>query len=133
MMLHPDSCSLAWVMMQFLESGHISEVGANHQPADFVVTGFRSLDDVAHLIATVENSFDAPILGLCVLGLVRFRPDKAELLFAAVEPVSGIARCRQEIAALEAELRAGHKDRHGLRRALADWNFALRLQLTRQN
>jgi hypothetical protein len=43
-MQHPDRYSLARVMMQFLECGHISEVEANLHPARYVVTGFRSLD-----------------------------------------------------------------------------------------
>ena len=36
-------------------------------------------------------------------------------------------RCRREIAAIEAQLRAGHPDVEGLCRALADWCGELRL------
>jgi hypothetical protein len=36
-------------------------------------------------------------------------------------------RCRQEIAAIEAQLRAGHPDVQGLCRGLADWSAELRL------
>jgi hypothetical protein len=38
-----------------------------------------------------------------------------------------MARCRVEIAVLEAEIRAGHPDLEGLCRALADWWGELRL------
>jgi hypothetical protein len=38
-----------------------------------------------------------------------------------------MARCRQEIAAVEAQLRAGHPDVQGLCRALVDWSTELRL------
>lgn len=38
-----------------------------------------------------------------------------------------IARCNREIAAAEAELRAGHKDIQGLTRCLVDWHLELRL------
>jgi len=38
-----------------------------------------------------------------------------------------MARCRQEIAAVEDQLRAGHLDVHGLCLALADWSAELRL------
>lgn len=36
-------------------------------------------------------------------------------------------RCRQEIAAIEVQLRAGHPDVQGLCLALADWSAELRL------
>jgi hypothetical protein len=36
-------------------------------------------------------------------------------------------RCRLEIAAIEAQLLAGHPDVQGLCRALADWSAELRL------
>jgi hypothetical protein len=36
-------------------------------------------------------------------------------------------RCRQEIAAIEAQLRAGHPDVQGLCLALADWSAELRI------
>jgi hypothetical protein len=36
-------------------------------------------------------------------------------------------RCRREIAAVEAQLRAGHPDLEGLCLALADWSAELRL------
>ena len=36
-------------------------------------------------------------------------------------------RCRAEIAAIEAQLRAGHPDVEGLCRALADWYAEMRL------
>ena len=36
-------------------------------------------------------------------------------------------RCRREIAALEAELLAGHPDVEGLCLALADWSAELRI------
>jgi hypothetical protein len=36
-------------------------------------------------------------------------------------------RCREEIAALEAQLRAGHPDVQGLCVALADWHAEMRL------
>jgi len=36
-------------------------------------------------------------------------------------------RCRQEIAAIEAQIRAGHPDLQGLCLALADWGAELRL------
>jgi hypothetical protein len=38
-----------------------------------------------------------------------------------------IARCRAEIAAIEAQIRAGHPDLQGLCRGLADWSCELRL------
>jgi hypothetical protein len=38
-----------------------------------------------------------------------------------------IERCRREIAEIETELRAGHRDIHGLLLALADWHAELRL------
>ena len=38
-----------------------------------------------------------------------------------------IDRCRHEIAEIEAQLRAGHRDLHGLLLALADWHAELRL------
>ena len=38
-----------------------------------------------------------------------------------------MARCRQEIAAVEAEIRAGNPDLQGLCLALADWGAELRL------
>jgi hypothetical protein len=38
-----------------------------------------------------------------------------------------INRCRQEIAAIEAEIVAGHCDLPGLCLALADWSAELRL------
>jgi hypothetical protein len=37
-----------------------------------------------------------------------------------------IARARREIAAVEAELRAGNTDVHGLARGLVDWSCELR-------
>lgn len=37
-------------------------------------------------------------------------------------------RCRQEIAAIQAELRAGNPDVGGLLLALADWHAELRLR-----
>jgi hypothetical protein len=36
-------------------------------------------------------------------------------------------RCRQEIAAIEAQIRAGHPDMEGLCLALTDWSAELRL------
>ena len=38
-----------------------------------------------------------------------------------------VARCRREIAALEAEIRADNPDLEGLCLALADWSGELRL------
>jgi hypothetical protein len=38
-----------------------------------------------------------------------------------------IARCRAEISAVEAQIRAGHPDLQGLCLALADWSAELRL------
>jgi hypothetical protein len=38
-----------------------------------------------------------------------------------------VARCREEIAAVEAQIRAGHPDLQGLCLALADWSWELRL------
>lgn len=38
-----------------------------------------------------------------------------------------IERCRQEIAAIEAELLAGNRDIEGLLLALSDWNAELRI------
>jgi hypothetical protein len=38
-----------------------------------------------------------------------------------------MARCRQEIAAIEAQIRAGHPDLEGLCLALSDWCAELRL------
>jgi hypothetical protein len=38
-----------------------------------------------------------------------------------------IARCRREIAEIEASIRAGHPDVQGLCLALADWSEELRL------
>ena len=38
-------------------------------------------------------------------------------------------RCRREIAAIKAQLRAGHPDIEGLCRGLADWSGELRLLL----
>ena len=38
-----------------------------------------------------------------------------------------IDRCRREIAGIEAQLRAGHRDLQGLLLALADWHAELRL------
>jgi len=38
-----------------------------------------------------------------------------------------IERCRREIAGIEAELRSGHRDIHGLLLALSDWHAELRL------
>jgi hypothetical protein len=43
------------------------------------------------------------------------------------EPDIAIARCRREIASIEALLRAGHPDLQGLLRALVDWSAELRL------
>ena len=37
-----------------------------------------------------------------------------------------IARARREIAAIEAEVRAGNPDLHGLVRGLVDWSCELR-------
>jgi hypothetical protein len=36
-------------------------------------------------------------------------------------------RCRREIAAIEASIRAGHRDLQGLCLALSDWSAELRL------
>ena len=41
-------------------------------------------------------------------------------------------RCRQEIAAIEANIQAGHPDLQGLCLALADWSTELRLLLASQ-
>lgn len=41
-------------------------------------------------------------------------------------------RCRSEIAAAEAQIRAGHPDLQGLCLALADWSAELRLLRTAQ-
>ena len=41
--------------------------------------------------------------------------------------MTALAQCRREIAAIEAQLRAGHPDVEGLCRALADWSGELRL------
>jgi hypothetical protein len=38
-----------------------------------------------------------------------------------------IERCRREIAAIEAELRAGNRDIAGLCLALSDWSMELRI------
>ena len=38
-----------------------------------------------------------------------------------------IARCRREMATIEAQIRAGHPDLLGLCRSLLDWNAELRL------
>ena len=43
-----------------------------------------------------------------------------------------IERCRREIAAIEAEIRAGHRDLRGLCLALSDWWGELRLIETRR-
>ena len=40
-----------------------------------------------------------------------------------------VARCRREIAAIEAEIRAGNPDLVGLTLALSDWSAELRLLL----
>jgi hypothetical protein len=41
----------------------------------------------------------------------------------------GIEQCQREIAAIEAQLRAGHSDLQGLCLALADWSAELRILL----
>jgi hypothetical protein len=38
-----------------------------------------------------------------------------------------VARCRREIAAIEAQIRAGHPDLEGLCLALSDWHAEIRL------
>ncbi len=38
-----------------------------------------------------------------------------------------IARCHRELAAVEAEIRSGNPDLHGLCQALADWSAELRI------
>lgn len=38
-----------------------------------------------------------------------------------------IDRCNHEIAEIEAQLRSGHRELHGLLLALADWHAELRL------
>lgn len=43
------------------------------------------------------------------------------------EPDTAIARCRREIASIEALLRAGHPDIADLCMALSDWSAELRL------
>jgi hypothetical protein len=43
-----------------------------------------------------------------------------------------IERCRNENAAIEAQLRAGHPDVQGLCEALQDWHAELRLLLRHQ-
>jgi hypothetical protein len=40
---------------------------------------------------------------------------------------SEIERCRREFAGIEAQLRSGHCDLHGLLLALNDWHAELRL------
>lgn len=42
-----------------------------------------------------------------------------------------VKRCRDEIASLEAELRAGHPDVAGLCMALMDWHAELQLLIDR--
>jgi DNA methylase len=45
----------------------------------------------------------------------------------------GIARCRREIAEIEAQIRSGHPDLQGLLRGLVDWSSELRRLLVAQN
>jgi hypothetical protein len=40
-----------------------------------------------------------------------------------------VERCQSEIAGIEAQLRSGHRDLHGLLLALTDWHAELRLLL----
>ncbi len=44
-----------------------------------------------------------------------------------------IERCRREIAAIEAQIRAGHPDLQGLLRGLVDWSWEWRRLLAAQN
>ena len=87
-MQDPARCSFAWVMMQLLDLGHISEIGIPPQPTRYAIRGLRSLDDVAHLITTVENPLHVALLELSALGQVSFQPEKANLRFSAVERAS---------------------------------------------
>ena len=43
-----------------------------------------------------------------------------------------IARCRREIATIEAQIRSGHPDLLGLCRSLLDWNAELRFLETEE-
>jgi len=43
------------------------------------------------------------------------------------DAAQAMARCRREIAAVEAQILAGHSDIQGLCRALADWSTELKI------
>jgi len=75
----------AWVFMTLLDLGNLSEIADHDQPFRYVVVGIPSLDDVAHLIATVGNPMHVACLELSVLGQVSFELEKANLRFFAIE------------------------------------------------
>ncbi len=123
----PELCQFCRALLTLLDAGNIAEIASPDEPSKYVVTGITSVDEVAHLLASVEDPVYAYCLELCVLGLLSMRPHNTELSFCADEPEGWIAQCRREIAEIERQLHAGHPDVEGLCLALADWSRELRL------
>jgi len=85
MMKDPERLAFAWVMMRFLDLGHISSVASNTSRRRYKITGIASLADVDHLIASVEDPIHVALLDLSVLGQLTFTTEGANLRFFIVQ------------------------------------------------
>ena len=82
--------------------------GMDSRNCDVIVSRWRKVTDMKGLLSRDGRTFR------------RLEQEQAEA-------AAGIARCRREIAEIEASIRAGHPDVEGLCLALADWSAELRL------
>ncbi len=69
----------------------------------------------------------APAGGDCRAGIFLMAVDRKPYVVDRPKSAARFLLCRREIAEVEADLRAGHPDLQGLRRALVAWSAELRL------
>jgi len=85
MMQTPRRVQFAYVLRNLLDLNHVSEIDNNGGPLRYMITGVRSLEDVANLIGLVENPVQVAMLELSVLGLLSFGLETANLRFFAIK------------------------------------------------
>jgi len=74
--------ALAWALQRLVDSGHVVAVDTGPNQGAFMIHGFSSVEEVAHLISTIDDSVHSALLELAVMGLMCFRPIPGNLQFA---------------------------------------------------
>ena len=77
--------AFGWVMLRLLDLGHIADVSDPSSQGRYQITGFRSLDEVEHLLATIDNRVQRGLVELSVLQTLCFSPEEDNLRFYCME------------------------------------------------